>query len=132
LPLLQELAQYPIQNSVNTEGEQMTDDEMPSAEEQRRLLATMPGDTGTALRLAAAFADGDSRGAAATIDEIAANGRSLWVLAAMATLTSRLAYGLTAWLGEEPQTWLNAAALGMVDDVHRRLKDGDTAQGWGH
>lgn len=102
----------------------MTEEEF-TPEERRRLLATMPGDTGTALRLAAAFADADGADAKAAIDEMAASGRSLYVLAALATLTSRLAYGLVEQAGGNHQTWLNAAALGVVDGVHERLDNGE-------
>jgi hypothetical protein len=49
----------------------MNSDEMPSPEEQKLMLATIPGDTATALRLVSAFAAGDVPTANAQIAEIA-------------------------------------------------------------
>jgi hypothetical protein len=74
----------------------------PRSRERRRLLATVPGDTGTALRLAAAFADACGPFARAAIDEIAASERALFVVAALATLASRLPYGFTELVGGTP------------------------------
>jgi hypothetical protein len=111
-----------FQQTNETEHD-MPDEVEPTPEEKRRLLATIPGDTGTALRLVAAFADADIADAKAAIDEIAASERSLFVLAALATLASRLAYGLVEKGGETYHTWLNAAVVGMVDEVHQRLGD---------
>jgi len=100
----------------------MTD--VPTPEEQRRLLATIPGDTGTALRLVSAFADGDRLSARATIAEIAASPRVMFVMSTLAMLASRLAYELTEQVGEDPQMWLHAAAMLVLDEVDQRLKDG--------
>jgi hypothetical protein len=74
----------------------------PRSRELRRLRATVPGDTGTALRLAAAFADACGPFARAAVDEIAASERAPFVLTALATLASRLPYGLTELFGGTP------------------------------
>src|ERR1700733_14689623 len=70
----------------------------------------------------------------AVIDQIAASGRSLYIATAPA---SRIAYGLVEKIGESAQTWLNAGAVGMVDDVHRGLMGplssaGPSTSGWGN
>lgn len=102
----------------------MKSDEWPSPEEQRLMLGTIPQDTATALRLVSAMAEGDVAAANAQIAEIAASLRAMYVLAATASLTSRLAFGLAEQTDEkDPQRWLHAAALLLVDDVDRRLKE---------
>jgi hypothetical protein len=53
--------------------EKMPDDFQPAPEERRRLLATIPLDTGSALRLVSAFADGDAADAKAVIDDVIAS-----------------------------------------------------------
>jgi len=45
--------------------------------------------------------------------------------------------GMVEKIGESAQTWLNAGAVGMVDDVHRRLMGplssaGPSTSGWGN
>jgi hypothetical protein len=83
-------------------------------------------DTATALRLVSAFAEGDVAAANAQVSEIGASQRHLYVLAATASLTGRLAFELAECTDEkDPQRWLHAAALLLFDDVDRRLKEGD-------
>jgi hypothetical protein len=102
----------------------MSDEEQFTPEEKRRLLATIPGDAGTALRLVGAIADADLAEAKATIDEINASGRALFVLPALASMTSWLAHVLAEKAGDTVDTWLNSAVVGMVHGVHDRLDDG--------
>lgn len=100
-------------------------DQLPDPEEQRRLLASIPSDMGTALRLVSSFVDGDGPGATAVIAEIAGAGpEGMNVTGALAMLASRLAHGLTQLNGRDPQSWLHAAVLGVYDDVERRLNGG--------
>ena len=92
------------------------------------MVGTIPGDTGTALRLVSAMADGDSRRAQTVIAEIAASPRVMYVMSTPAVLASRLAYELTEQVGEDPQRWLHAAAMLVMDEVDQRLKDGEAEQ----
>ena len=107
----------------------MNPDDWPSPEEQKLMLATIPTDAAAALRLVTAMAEGDVAASNAQIEEIASSLRGMYVLAAMASLTSRLAFELaersTDEMEKDPLRWLHTAVLLLVDDVDRRLKDED-------
>lgn len=97
----------------------MTD--QPTPEEKRRLLKTVPGDTATALRLVSAFVGQDAPAAQAVIDEIAASNRVMYVTPALAVITARLAHALVTQVGGDAQTWLDGAALAVLDEVDKSL-----------
>jgi len=102
----------------------MTDEFRPydlTPEEKRRLLASVPGDTATALRLVSAFAGQDAPGAKVVIDEIAAGTRVMYVLGTLAVITSRLAHALVTQVGGDAQTWLDGATLAVLDEVDTSL-----------
>ena len=102
----------------------MTDEFNPydlTPEEKRRLLASVPTDTATALRLVTAFAAEDAPGAQAVIDELAVSDRVMYVLSTLAVITMRLAHALVTQVGGDAQTWLDGATLAVLDEVDRSL-----------
>jgi hypothetical protein len=99
-------------------------DEKPydlTPEEQRRLLRAVPGDTGTALRLAVALVEADAPGARAVIDELAASDRGLYVASTLGVIAARLAHGCVTAAGGDASTWLHGAAMAVLDEVDRSL-----------
>jgi hypothetical protein len=101
----------------------MNPDEIPSPEEQKLMLATIPTDAAAALKLVSAMAAGDRDAVAAQLEEIAGSPRYMYVMTALASITSRLAFELTEHTDEkDPQTWLHATVLVLFDDVDRKRK----------
>jgi len=98
--------------------------ESPTPDEQRRLLAEVPGDTGVALRLLAAFVEGDLVAATSTVDEIAASPRAMNQVSSLCQIGSRLAFELEKRVGGDASAWVHAMALAVLDDVEQLLGDG--------
>lgn len=97
----------------------------PTPEEFRREVGRILRDLGVALKLVAAMAEGDRPRVQETVAEIAASPRVMYVLSAMAVLAGRLSWELTEQLGEDPQRWLHAAAMLVMDQVDDTLGNGD-------
>jgi hypothetical protein len=97
----------------------------PTPEEQRRLLAWVPADTAVALRLLAAFVEGDLPAATSTIDEISASPRAMNQVSSLCQIASRLAFELAERVGGgDASGWVHAMALAVLDDVEQLLGDG--------
>jgi hypothetical protein len=95
----------------------------PTPEEQRRLLAYVPADTAVALRLLAAFVEGDLPAATTAIDEISGSDRAMNQVSSLCQISSRLAFELSERVGSDASSWVHAMALAVLDDVEQLLGD---------
>lgn len=103
----------------------MSPDITPTPDEQRRLLSEVSGNTGLALRLAAALADQDAGGANAALDEIAGSPRAMFVTSGLALMACRLAEEMAERAGGHTLGWLHAVAMDVAAEVDQFEGDDD-------